>query len=108
MYEYKLTKIDNSLLRVLPDQWWEHYACYDEIMYWKKKITKKKIVKECDSFPEWQEFIVAFRNINKKWSYDKKLISKYKTIVEEYGHKTIMDNLKDYKLNKKENKVFLL
>ena len=42
MIEYKLTKIDNSLLRTLPKDWWEHYSCYDGIMYWKRTRKPKK------------------------------------------------------------------
>lgn len=104
--EYKITTHDDRVLRQFWKDGWQLIQILDWKMYWSRELKQTKTPIKWKETKERKEFIEFYRkNITNKWSYWDPVIRKYEIALESTPHKTIMDNLKDYKLFLEINKT---
>lgn len=89
-------------LKAITEFWkdnWLYCNELDNILIFYKKVIKQEETKAKyeEAWTEFTEFIKEYRTINNKWSYDERLVWKYKIVLEKNKHTDIMQNLSDYK-----------
>ena len=105
MIRYKVTKFNPTKLEELWKENRQLVTIYEWIMYFSKTEKQTRKAKLSMQFPEYTEFITFYRKINNNWSYDDRLIAKYKDILKDVKHESIMNNLEEYKLFLEFNKT---
>ena len=105
MLQYKYINKSSDIkanLKAITEFWkdnWLYCNQLDNILIFYKKVVKQEETKAKyeEAWTEFTEFIKEYRTINNKWSYDERLVAKYKIVLEKNKHTDIMQNLSDYK-----------
>lgn len=98
MYEHKIIKANDKAILVLQkDKWWL-CAIANWKMYFKRAITRTNKKSIWEKNKEWLEFKNIYKDIKNSWLSNNILIVKYNKLCDEWLHKEIIENLKQYKI----------